>query len=68
VKKSGLCVNYQGSSNTFYYASAWFLLVVFICRSRRAALPFAKGSAVVREEQRGRSRTANNFALEKMPK
>ena len=30
-----------------------------ICRSRRAALPFAKGSAVVREEQRGRSRTAN---------
>ena len=40
-----------------------FLLVVFICCSRRAALPFAKGSAVVREEQRGRSRTANNFAL-----
>jgi len=40
-----------------------FLLVVFICCSRRAALPFAKSSAVVREEQRGRSRTANNFAL-----
>jgi len=30
-----------------------------ICRSRRAALPFAKSSGVVREEQRGRSRTAN---------
>ena len=40
-----------------------FLLVVFICCSRRAARLFAKGSAVVREEQRGRSRTANNFAL-----
>ena len=31
----------------------------FICCSRKATLPFAKGSAVVREEQRGRSRTVN---------
>ena len=43
-----------------------FSLIPFdevICCSRRAALLFAKGSAVVREEQRGRSRTVNNFAL-----
>ncbi|MBR4042219.1 MAG: hypothetical protein IKJ09_07925, partial [Bacteroidaceae bacterium] len=50
----------------FLTSVSLFLLVDFICCSRRAALPFAKGSAVVREEQRGRSRTANNFALEKM--
>ena len=66
LRKSGLCVNYQGSSNTFYYASAWFLLVVFICRCASATLLFAKSNVIVHEEQRCRSRTANNFALQKM--
>ena len=31
--------------------------------SRRATWSFAKSNVVVREEQRGRSRTVNNFAL-----
>jgi len=37
VRKRGLCVNYQGSSNTFYYASARFLLVVFmrLCKKEK---------------------------------
>ena len=47
----------------FLTSVSLFLLVVFICRSRTTALPFANDSAVVREEQRCSSRTANNFAL-----
>ncbi len=40
----------------------------FICCSRKATLPFAKGSAVVREEQRGRSRTVNKSSVHKQGK
>ncbi len=47
----------------FLTSVSLFLLVVFICRSRTTALPFANDSAVVREGQRCSSRTANDFAL-----